>query len=159
MAQDVSVNKVNLLKTYNAQIKTFNTSVNTVLAIFRRKIEGIIHETKSRLNREERNYNVAKQRISDKISKVESIISEHNWDSDARARLETELSRLRDLRNKLDSLFFTVKQDHATLTLQLNDLINSANTFALSNQSLLNSNVSRMNTVIGHIDDYKANSL
>lgn len=159
MAKDVSVKDLEFLKAYNGKIKTFNTSVNTLLVIFRRKIENIISENKRKVGRLSNDYQIAREKINDKISKIENKISQGNWHPEALALLNSELQRVQSLGFKLDELMATASHDYNTLDIKLDQLMQTAMNFAHSNQTLLDSNIGRMNSVISHIETYKANSV
>ena len=159
MANDVSVQSVELLKAYNGKIKTFNTTVNSILLIFRRKIEGIISDNKRKMSKLSSDYHVAREKINDKISKIEDKISQGNWHPEALALLNSELHRVQTLGFQLDSLMNTATQDYNNLDVKLDQLMQTSMNFAHSNQTLLDSNIGRMNNVISHIETYKSNSV
>lgn len=155
MSNDVSVSSIDVLKGYNNRIKIFNTSVNTLLFGFRRKIESIVSEKKAELHRLERAYNVISDRINEKIKNVEELVTKYNWEGNSLAIINNELIRLHGFRREIDNIMMDFKRDHNLLTIQLDQVIQSANTFAISNQNLLDSNISRMGTLIGHLENYK----
>lgn len=78
MSQDVSVKSIDLMKGYNSRVKTFNSSVNTLILAFRRQIENIIAEHKTRLHRLEGDYESACRQIDYKINQVEDVLSRNN---------------------------------------------------------------------------------
>ena len=159
MANDVSVQSVELLKAYNGKIKTFNTTVNSILLIFRRKIESIISDNKRKISKLSSDYQIAKDKINDKISKIENEISQGNWHPEALALLNSEIHRVQTLGFQLDSLMNTATQDYNNLEVKLDQLMQTSMNFAHSNQTLLDSNIGRMNNVISHIETYKSNSV
>lgn len=159
MANDVSVQSVELLKAYNGNIKTFNTTVNSILLLFRRKIENIISDNKRKARMFSSDYQIARNKINDKISKIEDTISNGDWHPEALALLNNELQRVQTLGSQLDSLFNSVTQDYNNLDVKLDQLMQTSMNFAHSNQTLLDSNIGRMNNVISHIETYKSNSV
>ena len=159
MANDVNVSSVDILKGYNSKIKVFNTSINTILFAFRRKIENIIAEKKSNLINDEKYFRKIEERLNNKIGKIEEIISRNNWEGRSLALIQGELERYRSMRQNLNSLMAAVKQDYNTLILQLDQLLQTSTTFAQDNKTLLDSNIARMDNVINHIDNYKSNNI
>lgn len=161
MAQDVSVNSVDILKGYNSRIKTFNSSVNTLIYMFRRKVEGIISDCKSQLGQHERDYDKACREIDAKINNWESSLNSYicNWDDASAAKIQNEIQRLQMFRARIDAQMQAVRQDYSNLTLKLDQIIQTSATFGVSNQNLLDSNVLRMDNIIQYIDRYKSDSV
>ena len=147
------------MKGYNSRVKTFNTSVNTLIYAFRHQIENIIAEQKTRLNRLERDYESACSQIDYKINTIEELLSRNNWHPESEAKIQNEIMRLRDIRLNLEMMMSSIQQNHSKLSLQLDQLIQSAATFGLSNQNLLDSNILRMDGIIKYIDTYKSSNV
>jgi uncharacterized coiled-coil DUF342 family protein len=159
MAQDVSVKSVDLLKGYNSRIKTFNSSVNTLIYAFRRKAENLLSQNKSRLRSLEGDYEASCRMVDDKIRKYSSLLAGNNWHPESEAKINNELHHLREIRLSLDAQMANVRQDYSNLSLQIDQLLQSATSFGLSNQNLLDSNIKRMETVTQYIDTYKSDTV
>lgn len=158
MPQDVSVKSLDMMKGYNSRIKAFNTSANTLIYAFRHKIEDVIAEEKQRLSRLKHYYSSACEKVDNEIRKVEDLLHRNNWHPESEAKIQCEIMRLKDIRKNLDTLMSSVEQHHSTLSLQLDQIIQSATTFGLSNQNLLNGSVHRMDNAIQYIDKYNNSS-
>lgn len=158
-SQDVSVKSVEVLKGYNSRIKIFNSSVNTIIYAFRRKAENLISQNKAKLKSLESSYESSCRMVDDKIRKYTSLRDGYNWHSESEAKINTELSHLRNIRLNLDMQMANVRKDYDTLTRQIDQLLQSATSFGLSNQNLLDSNIKRMDSVIQYIDTYKSSPI
>ena len=115
MAQDVSVKSVDLLKGYNSRIKTFNSSVNTLIYAFRRKAENLLSQNKSRLRSLEGDYEASCRMVDDKIHKYSSLLAGNNWHPESEAKINNELHHLREIRLSLDAQMANVRQDYSNL--------------------------------------------
>lgn len=74
-------------------------------------------------------------------------------------KINNELHHLREIRLSLDTQMANVRQDYSSLSLQIDQLLQSATSFGLSNQNLLDSNIKRMETVTQYIDTYKSDTV
>ena len=155
MSQDVSVKSIDLMKGYNSRVKTFNTSVNTLIYAFRNQIENIINEQKERLRKINGDFESACNQVDGKIRQIDDLLSRFNWHPEAEAKIQNELMRLQEIRMNLEMKMSAIEARDSNISLPLDQVLQSAATFGLSNQNLLDSNVRRMEGIIQYIDTYK----
>lgn len=157
MGQDVSVSSVDLLQSYNRRIKDFSTAVNSVMYMFRNQIEKHIEDAKLKLKHAEEYQSRITNTLDPKIENIQKLIDSNNWDGQSLNILQNELNKLLSLRNDANRCMSQLSQSVDKLILQLNQLMETATTFSLSNQSLLDSNMGRVNNVVSTLNQYVEN--
>lgn len=155
MAQDVQVKAVGCLEAYNKQVKTFNTSVDVLIAEFRRKIEKTMEEYRDRLSTMERRYESSMERVNNQSRKLNDFLERNNWHQLSRMEIEREIDRVNQIGSNLTSKMEAMRQRYATLSAQLSALSQQAVTFSQSNHTLLTNSVNRMDKTIQFLNQYK----
>lgn len=155
MPSDVSISSIDLLQSYNHRIKDFNSAVNTVMYVFRNQIEKSIEEGKYKLAKAQENHSRITNALSVRIQKCQNLLDSYNWDGESLNAINNELNNLTSLQSQADNAISSISHSVDKLTMQLNQLMQTASAFSLSNQSLLDSNIARVDNVVAQLNQYK----
>lgn len=154
MAKDVSISSVDLLQGYNRRVKDFSSAVNAVMYVFRSQIEKQIEDANYKLSRAKDYHSRICTALDDMIQRYQKLIDSYNWDGESLNIINAELNDFQTLRNNANKDLDQIDQCVEKLTSQLNLMMNTASTFSLSNQSLVDSNISHINKVVTSLDQY-----